>query len=247
MSGVKRAVLVAVILVAAVPLAMSEGLGFTAGLDVSLGDVLSKISLEVTPWLQWDGSLSIFDLTLYADYDNTFGSGSAGSFTLEETLTYGIGEDANVSLYLYNSNNISLDAPVSVAGTLEPGIDLSFGSFYGTIGCPIDYAPALLVYPYVTAGVAGENWDVDVTFDFTVYTPFSWDDVVLYGDYTFSNVTLSLETTLPSSFDVLTLSPWVDVSLLEGALTIGAGVDMDVPFSAGDFTLVPQISISYSF
>ena len=247
MSGAKKAVLVAAILVAVVPLAMSEGLGITAGLDVGLGDVLVKIEPELTPWIEWNGSVSVLDLYLYADYDLTISSGSAGSVTLEQTVSYALGEDASVTLYLDNLNTISLDAPVSVSGTLEPGVDLSFGMFYGTIACPVDYTPALSVYPYVTAGVAGENWDVDVTFDFTVYTPFSWDDVVLYGDYTISNVTLSLEATLPSAFDVLTLSPWVDVSLLDGALTIGGGVDMDVPLSTGTFTLVPSISISYSF
>jgi hypothetical protein len=248
MFGSKKAVLVVAILVAAVPLAMSEGLGITAGLDVALGDVLSAFAVEVTPWIEWNGSLSVLDLYLYADYDNTLAAGSgAGSVTLEQKVSYALGEDAGVTLYLDNLNTINLDAPVSVDGTLEPGADLAVGMFYGTIGCPVDYAPALSVYPYVTAGVAGDNWDVDVTFDFTVYTPFSWDDVVLYGDYTLSNVTLSLEATLPSSFDVLTLSPWVDVSLLEGALTIGGGVDMDVPLSTGDLTLVPSISVSYSF
>ena len=36
-------------------------------------------------------------------------------------------------------------------------------------------------------------------------------DVVVYGDVTFSDVTVSLAVTLPSTFDALTLSPGVDV------------------------------------
>jgi hypothetical protein len=249
MSGAKKAICVAMILVVAVPLAMSEDLGFTVGLDVALGDVLSGVAVEVTPWVEWSGSLSVLDLYLYADYDNTLVAGSgAGSDTLEEKVSYSLGEDVSVTLYLDNSNTISLDAPVSVSGTLEPGVDLSAGMFYGTVACPIDYTPApVKVYPYVTAGLAGDNWDADVTLDFTVSPTFSWDDVVLYGDYTISNVTLSLEATLPSAFDVLTLSPWVDVSLLEDALTLGGGVDVDVPLSGGDFTLSPSFSVSYSF
>jgi hypothetical protein len=214
MSGAKKVIFVMVILVAIVPLAMSENLGFKVGVDVGLGDVLSSVTLDVTPW---------------------------------ERVSYTFGEDVTMTLWLYNSNTISLDAPVSVSGYLEPAVGLSAGMFYATVGFPIDYYPAPVgVSVYTTAGAAGDNWDADVTLDFTLYTPFSWDDVVLYGDYTFSIVTLSLAATLPTSFDSVTLSPWVDVSL--GSFTVGGGVDAEVGFSpAGVTSLIPSFRVSYSF
>ncbi len=44
------------------------------------------------------------------------------------------------------------------------------------------------------------------------------------------------------------LGPWVDVSMLEDALTVGGGVDVDVPLLSGvDFALTPSISVSYAF
>lgn len=249
MSGLKKAICVATLLAAVVPLAMSEDLGFTVGLDLAFGDVLSAVEFEYTPYVEWSGSLSVLDVTLHADYDNTLGSGSAGSSTIYEVLSYGVGDDVTISLSLKNSNTISFDAPVSVSGRLRPSVDVTAGMFYGTLAFPISYLPAPLgVSAYVVAGLAGDNWDADVTVDFTLVSPFSWDDVVLYGDFTVGPVTPSLSVTVPSSFDAVTLSPWVDVSLLEGALTVGGGVDLDLGFSPVAVTgLYPSFSVSFSF
>jgi hypothetical protein len=249
MSGAKKAICVAMLLAAVGPLAMSEDLGFTVGLDVGFGDVLSAVAVELTPYVKWAGSLSVLDVTLYADYDNTIGAGSAGSSTMYEVVSYSIGEDTSIALSLKNKNTISFDAPISVSGSLRPSVDLTAGMFYGTLAFPIAYTPAPVgVSAYAVAGLAGDNWDADVTVDFTLVSPFSWDDVVLYLDYTVSIATISCSATLPSSFDMVTLSPWVDLSLLDGALTVGGGVDLDIPFSAaGAFALTPYVSVSYSF
>ena len=215
MFGSKKAVIAAMILVVAVPLAMSEGLGFNAGLDVGFGDVLSGVELSLKPWIK---------------------------------ASYAFGEDPSVTLSLKNSNTISLVSPVSLTGgTLTPKVNVALGAFYASVGLPLAYYPAPVALSlFTTAGIAGENWDADVTLDFTVYTPFSWDDVVLYGDYIISSATLSLTATLPSTFDALTLTPWVDVAL--GDFTVGGGVDVDVGFSPMELTgLTPTISVSYSF
>jgi len=249
MSGAKKAICVAMILAAVGPLAMSEDLGFTVGLDVGFGDVLSAVAVDLTPWVEWEGSVSVLDVTLYADYDNTIPFAGAGSSTIYEIVSHTFGEDTTFALSLKNKNTIAFGSPVSVSGSLRPSVDLTAGMFYGTLAFPITYMPAPLgVSAYVVAGLAGDNWDADVTVDFTLVSPFSWDDVVLYGDVTFGPATPSVSVTLPSSFDSATLSPWVDFSLLDGNLTIGGGFDLDIGFSpVGVTALSPSFSVSYSF
>ena len=243
MSAANKIVCTAMALMAAVSLAGAEDLGFTVGLNAAFGDVLSQAAVEVTPSIEWSGSLSVLDLTLHAEYTKSFAAGAgAGSSTVSEEVSFTLGEDTSLTATLNNENTFSFEGE-AVTGKVEPSAAVAIGIFSASAGLPIDYAPATSVALWATLGLAGQSWTAELTGDFGLSGGFSFEDVVLYGDVSFSVLTPSLSVTLPGSFDSVTLSPALDVTV--GDFTFGAAADLDL--SASGTTLSPSLSASFSF
>ena len=226
-------------------LAMADGLGLTVGVCAGFGDVLSDISIEVTPYVEWAHSFGIIDFTLHGEYTKSFDAGSgAGSALVSEDLSLGLGDSVSVTAELYNENSYSFEGE-GLSGYLEPSVEVGLGVFYARVGVPFDYLPDTNLAAYGTVGAAGDAWTVEATVDLGVSGGVSIEDVVLYADASFSILTLSVAATVPGTFtfDSVTLSPEVDV--YAGALTVAVGAD--VWLGSGPLSVSPWVDVSFAF
>lgn len=238
-----------------------EGLGLSAGVELSFGDVADEAVFGITPLLTYEHSFidGALDVSAEIDYTVTFEDQTPQEVYAEENIGYNLSlNDASTLTFgLHNENNFSTapDFGDGEGGSiLEPSVSYSLalnggdsGELAFTLGFPIGYLPDLTSGAYVAAGYVfpfGFGFEATANLDFSPDAGYSETNLVI--SYAYEELfSAEVEVDADSEFKVYTVTPYLEGYF--GSLTVWAGVVFDNIGGEMSVSVSPYIGVSYAF
>jgi hypothetical protein len=238
-----------------------EGLGLSAGVELSFGDVADEAVFGIMPSLVYEHSFldDALDISAEIDYTITFEDETPQDVYAEENIGYNLflNDASTLTFSLHNENNFSTAPEFGDAGDgsiFEPSVSYTLslngggsGELAFALGFPIGYLPDLTSGVYATAGYLfpfGLGVEATANLDFSPEAGYSETNLVISYAHT-ELFTAEVEVDADADFKIFTISPYLEWYF--GSLTAWVGVDFENIGGKGSVGVSPYIGVSYSF